>query len=134
MGIQYDDLSKFYDQMKLLEKDVNDICEACAKEIAARLLAKVIKRTPVQTGTLRRGWSGNVQNMKVKKTGDLYTIEVINPVEYAEYVEYGHRTKDHKGWVPGKFFLTISEEEIRQSTDGILEKKIAKMLKEKGYV
>lgn len=134
MGIQYDDLSKFYDQMKLLEKDVNDICEACAKEIAARLLAKVIKRTPVQTGTLRRGWNGNVQNMKVKKTGDLYTIEVINPVEYAEYVEYGHRTKDHKGWVPGKFFLTISEEEIRQSADGILEKKIAKMLKEKGYV
>ena len=134
MGIQYDDLSKFYDQMKLLEKDVNDICEACAKEIAARLLAKVIKRTPVQTGTLRRGWSGNVQNMKVKKTGDLYTIEVINPVEYAEYVEYGHRTKDHKGWVPGKFFLTISEEEIRQSADGILEKKIANMLKEKGYV
>lgn len=134
MSIQYDDLSKFYDQMKLLEKDVNDICEACAKEIAARLLAQVIKRTPVQTGTLRRGWSGNVQNMKVKKTGDLYTIEVINPVEYAEYVEYGHRTKDHKGWVPGKFFLTISEDEIRQSADGILEKKIAKMLKEKGYV
>ena len=134
MGIRYDDLSKFYDQMKLLEKDVNDICEACAKEIAARLLAKVIKRTPVKTGTLRRGWSGNVQNMKVKKTGDLYTIEVINPVEYAEYVEYGHRTKDHKGWVSGKFFLTISEEEIRQSADGILEKKIAKMLKEKGYV
>ena len=109
MGIQYDDLSKFYDQMKLLEKDVNDICEACAKEIAARLLAKVIKRTPVQTGTLRRGWNGNVQNMKVKKTGDLYTIEVINPVEYAEYVEYGHRTKDHKGWVPGKFYLQFQK-------------------------
>lgn len=134
MGIRYNDLSKFYNQMKLLEKDVSDICESCAKEIAARLLAKVIKRTPVKTGTLRRGWSGNVQNMKVKKTGDLYTIEVINPVEYAEYVEYGHRTKDHKGWVPGKFFLTISEEEIRQSADGILEKKIEKMLKEKGYV
>lgn len=134
MGIQYDNLSKFYNQMKLLEKDVNDICEACAKEIAARLLAKVIKRTPVRTGTLRKGWSGNVQNMKVKKTGGLYTIEVVNPVEYAEYVEYGHRTNDHKGWVPGQFFLRISEDEIRQSADGILEKKIAKMLKEKGFV
>lgn len=134
MGIKYDDLSKFYDQMKLAEKDVNDICEKCAKELAARLLAKVIKRTPVKTGTLRRGWNGNYQNMKVTKSGDLYTIEVINPVEYAEYVEYGHRTKDHKGWVPGQFFLTISENEIRDSADGILEKKIAKILKEKGFV
>ena len=134
MGIIYNDLSKLYNQMKLLEKDVDYICESCAKEIAARLLAKVIKRTPVRTGTLRKGWSGNVQNMKVKKTGGLYTIEVVNPVEYAEYVEYGHRTNDHKGWVPGKFFLTISENEIRESADGILEKKIAKMLKEKGFV
>ena len=46
--------------------------EACAKELAARLLAKVIKRTPVGQypsgsgkvgGTLRRGWTaGKNQN------------------------------------------------------------------------
>ena len=57
-------------------------------------------------------------------------IEIINPVEYASYVEYGHRTRNHKGWVEGKFMLTVSEDEIRRSAPRILEKKLEKYLKE----
>ena len=32
---------------KISENDVEKFCESCAKEIAARLLRKVIRRTPV---------------------------------------------------------------------------------------
>jgi hypothetical protein len=119
---------------------------SCAKELAARLLAKVIKRTPVgqypaetgkKGGTLRRGWTGgkssNAQayanSLNVNKTGTDYIIEIINPVEYASYVEYGHRTRNHKGWVEGKFMLTISEDEIRQSAPRVLENKLKNYLK-----
>lgn len=122
-------------------QDPEAFCEACAKELAARLLAKVIKRTPVGEypagsgktgGTLRRGWtSGEKQaaasyadNMSISHTGDTYEIEIINPVEYASYVEYGHRTKNHKGWVKGRFMMTISEQELQQIAPKVLMKRM----------
>jgi hypothetical protein len=58
----------------------------------------------------------------------LYTNTIINSVEYASYVEFGHRTADHKGWVPGHFILTISEQEIQEIAPKVLEVKIKKYL------
>lgn len=91
--VDYRQLKKLQERMQKLEKiELEKFCEAMAKEIAARLLAKVIKRTPVADpskwkkpvkgyvgGTLRRGWTvGNIT-----KKGNIYEIEVFNPVEYA---------------------------------------------------
>ena len=55
---------------------------------------------------------------------------IINPVEYAAYVEYGHRKRNNQGWVPGKLMLTISETELRAVTPQILERKIKKFLED----
>lgn len=121
--------------------------ESCAKELAARLLAKVVKRTPVGQypsgtgkvgGTLRRGWTGGktagasayANSLKVHHFGGNYVIEIVNPVEYASYVEFGHRTRGGKGWVEGHFFLTISEQEIQRDAPKILEKKLKQKLGE----
>lgn len=139
-------LEKFMDkaQQSLSEEQLNLFIESCAKELAARLLAKVIKRTPVGQyphrvgGTLRRGWTGEksqgaasyVDSLKVTEGGGKFSIEIINPVEYASYVEFGHRTRNHKGWVEGKFMLTISVQEVQQAAPGILERKLQKKLKE----
>lgn len=114
---------------KLATADYEKFCEDCAKELAARLLGKVIRRTPVAKvdgGTLRRGWTIG----QVKKSGSVYEIEVINPVEYAQYVEFGHRTSNHQGWVNGRFMMTISADQVDQQAPAILEKKLMKMLKE----
>lgn len=138
---------------KLQGADVDAFCEECAKELAARLLAKVIKRTPVgqypsgsgkKGGTLRRGWTSQkgagseglktrgasqfVDTLKVNHFGDTYVIEIVNPVEYASYVEYGHRTRNHKGWVSGHFMMTISEQELQSIAPRVLENKIKKFL------
>lgn len=117
-------------------KDSEVLMQDCAKELAARLLARVKKsdRTPVGQyppesgkigGTLRRGWKTG----EIEKIGDTYRIEVFNPVEYASYVEYGHRTRNHKDWIHGKFMMTLSANEIERATPEILEKKILKYLK-----
>lgn len=150
------------------EDAINAFCEECAKELAARLLRKVIKRTPVgdyikeievtakrnskyhkkgdtytkkvnpsgkQGGTLRKGWTA-----KINHFGDVYVIEITNPVDYASYVEYGHRQTPGRyvpalgkqlkhGWVRGRFMLTISEKEIRESAPKILEDKVNKFLR-----
>lgn len=142
----YKEFEAFADRInKLTEKQVNEFIIACAKELAARLLSKTIKRTPVGQypsssgkvgGTLRRGWTTGksatayVDSLTVKHSGNLYTIEIVNPVEYASYVEFGHRTRNGEGWVEGKFMLTISEQEIQSATPKILESKITKMLGE----
>ncbi|MBR3552478.1 MAG: HK97 gp10 family phage protein [Clostridia bacterium] len=100
-------------------------CEDCAKELAARLLRLVKKRTPVDTGYLRKGWTcGNVE-----KHGDTYTVTIENNVEYAPYVEFGHRTRGG-GWVAGRFMLTLSEQDLEAIAPGILEKKLNTFLRE----
>lgn len=136
-------------------KEFYAFCESCAKELAARLLAKVIKRTPVGEyesssgkvgGTLRRGWTtkteeeaqggGNpgakayADSLKVHYYGGTYVVEVTNPVHYASYVEFGHRTANHEGWVKGQFMLTISEQELQTQAPKILERKLTKYLGE----
>lgn len=125
-------------------QDPDTFCESCAKELAARLLTKVIKRTPVGQypagsgktgGTLRRGWTTGksaanyADSMTVSHSGNVYTIEIINPVEYASYVEYGHRTRNHNGWVKGRFMMTISEQELQSIAPKVLEKRIREYMK-----
>lgn len=139
-----DGLKKFRDELNKLQ-DPDKFVEACAKELAARLLRMVVKRTPVgeypkssgkKGGTLRRGWTGekrsSAQNyadsLTVHHSGDTYVIEIVNPVEYASYVEYGHRTANHKGWVKGRFMMTISEQELEKIAPKVLENKIKKYL------
>lgn len=144
----FKDLKDFYEKMnKLNEAELDLFIGACAKELAARLLAKVIKRTPVgvypkgsgkKGGTLRRGWTAEkaqsatqyVESLTINHFGGTYVIEIANPTDYASYVEFGHRTKNHKGWVRGKFMLTISEQEIQEAAPAILERKLAKKLGE----
>lgn len=137
-------LKKFRDELNKLQ-DPDKFVESCAKELAARLLRMVVKRTPVgeypkssgkKGGTLRRGWTGekrsSAQNyadsLTVHHFGDTYVIEIVNPVEYASYVEYGHRTANHKGWVKGRFMMTISEQELEKIAPKVLENKIKKYL------
>ena len=156
------DFRELKELQKNMEKmqDPEEFMKDCAKELAARLLAKVIKRTPTgdydkpvdfttkegvhvqkggkKGGTLKRGWTAGKQQsanayldtLTVRKEGKKYIIELINPVEYASYVEYGHRTRDHKGWVPGKFMMTISEQEVQRIAPQVLEARAKKYLKE----
>lgn len=177
-------------QKSLSGQQLDLFIESCAKELAARLLAKVVKRTPVgekptlkkgekktfkvkgasgksrsfltadaariqqywsgyQGGTLRRGWTGGkavkpedyAKGLKVTRSGQIYVIEVVNPVEYSSYVEFGHRQTPGryvpalgktlvKGWVEGKKMLTISEDEIRRDAPRVLTNKLKKKLGE----
>jgi hypothetical protein len=54
-------------------------------------------------------------------------------MRYASYVEYGHRTADHKGWVEGRFMLTISVQELERMAPALLEKKLIKFLYDSLY-
>jgi hypothetical protein len=131
----FDQLIKMRDRFQQLQTiELQTLAMELTNEIAQRLFKRVVKRTPVGQypsgngkvgGTLRRGWTiGEIQH-----SGNMYKIEIINPIEYAPYVEYGHRTANHKGWVKGQFMMTISEKEIEQQATKIIEKRIMEYLR-----
>lgn len=159
-SVDYKQLQTLADKLKSLETDprIAQFCEECSKELAARLLALVIPRTPVgvypaetgkKGGTLRRGWTGErktdprvyANSLPVSKDGNTYTIEIINPVYYASYVEFGHRQMAGRyvpaigkqlkaNWVNGKYMLTISEGELEQIAPRLLAQKLERFLEE----
>ena len=135
------DFEAFRDMQQKLQRlqniDMEAFCTECSKEIAARLLALVIQRThtgryPARSGkvggTLRRGW-GAVADINIVKEGDIYTVTIINPVEYASYVEFGHRTRNG-GYVEPQYMLTISEEKLKNVIPALLERKVKRKLQE----
>lgn len=153
----YKQLQQLRDNLARLQSmDLEKFCRDVSKELAARLLSLVIPRTPVgqypkssgkKGGTLRRGWTAKTHDeaagdggkadvtayanaLPISKSGTTYTIEVINPVEYASYVEFGHRTPSGKGWVPGQYFLTLSESDLERIAPGIIERKLEALLRE----
>ena len=158
-NVDFEELEKLQEEMKQFDFSRKRFCRKLAKELAGRFLRDVIKRTPVGDypassgkvgGTLRRGWTADderqaaynamfkahqntsryLSSLKVHRDGDVYTIEITNPVEYASYVEYGHRTNGGKGWVEGKFMMTITENEIKSLAPALLQKRLEEKLQE----
>ena len=99
-------------------------------------------------GTLRRGWTAKTEaeahaggsgptarqyaySLPIQKSGDQYTIIVTNPVHYAEYVERGHRTRNGagKGWVPGRYMLTVSEAQLKTQIPSVVERHLEQKLR-----
>lgn len=74
------------------------------KRIGVQAIRTLKANTPVDTGTLRKSWT--VEGPSVSGGG--WVVKVSNPTEYASYVENGHRTRSHKSWVPGQFFMKNS--------------------------
>lgn len=141
------DLAQLYqfrdDFEKISQEEIDNFMRDVAKEFAARFLRLVIKATPVGKypkgsgktgGTLRRGWTASksvnnfVDGLSVKFEGGSYVIEIVNDVDYASYVEYGHRTPGGAGWVKGRFMMTKSELIAKRNFQKIAEKRMLEFL------
>lgn len=123
----FDDLIKFRDNLgKFTDSEYDKLAKECCNEIAARLLRMTQKNTPVATGTLKRAW--NIE--PAEKKGNVWVSVIYNTADYAIYVEYGHRTSNHSGWVTGRFMLTNAVNEIERIMPQLLEKRIMQKLGE----
>lgn len=82
-------------------------------ELANRTLAATKKRTPADTGHLRRNWMIG----QVVQHGSMFEVEIFNNVHYAPFVENGHRVVINGqtvGWCEGVFMLRLSVMEIER--------------------
>ena len=162
----FEKLAKDYEE--LANTKIPQFIESVSKELTARLLSFVIPRTPTgrvpdyitdpkalalwegyKGGTLQRGWTAGIQRdgrayaqaIPVNRKGDTFEIEIINPVEYAPYVEYGHRQTPGRfvpmlgmqlkeAYVPGKYMLTLSMKDLERQAPQVIERKIKEFLGE----
>lgn len=156
-SVDFEQLKRLQIKLDQLERaGIEAFAEKAAKMLAARLLAKVIRRTPVGLykngatgGTLRRGWtakshreaelsatfgggagvSSYANGLSVTKSGNVYSLEIINHVNYARFVEFGHRTRGGNSFVPGRFMLTISADQVEKQAQTLLNKEVDKLLR-----
>lgn len=150
--VDYKELVEFQAKLnKLQQKEIRAFCERVSKLVAAQLLAIVIPTTPVGQypkesgkvgGTLKRGWTGGKESngftyaatLPVSLGGLEYTIVVKNPVHYASYVEFGHRTRGGKGFVEGKFFMRKAQIKVEAILPKLIEQQMKTFLKSQGII
>lgn len=120
----FSELKKFAKHLEKQEIKAKAMIERCINDLGAEVLARAKLRTPVDTGNLEKAWTIS----SIKRVGNYYKVIVSNNLEYAAYVEYGHRTANHKKWVPGKFMLTISAKEVDKLTPAVLERRVKRFL------
>lgn len=100
-----------------------EIIRRCAETLAKAVAEAAKGRTPVDTGRLQSGFSIEVAECE----GGARAV-ILNPVEYASYVEMGHRTRGG-GWVPGRFMLELACDEVMLMAPEMLQSVIADYLK-----
>ena len=110
MGFDYSEFEKFCTNMNRAADQFKNFLEDFLTKNALEVLNKTKKRTPVDTGELRR----NLEISSVIRKGADFVVYLYNSKEYASYVEEGHATRNREGWVEGYYMATISIEEIER--------------------
>jgi hypothetical protein len=125
MGFDYKEYKKFVDiyikAAREFDKFLYDFLIKCANEV----LAKTKKRTPVDTGALKKNWFIT----KVIRKGEDLVVYLYNNQEYASYVEYGHTNFNRTRWVEGYYMATISIEELERKIPARFEREFARFIK-----
>lgn len=108
------DLSEFENYVKSFQKasiEFNKFIFDFLTKTALDALAKTKRRTPVDSGELRRNW----EVTRVMREGENLVVYLCNNKDYASYVENGHTTRDRAGWVEGYYMATVSIEKVERN-------------------
>lgn len=127
MAFDYSQFKRFRDNFAKLDFQFETWLKSFLMMEAARFIALVRPLTPVDTGNLRNHWTLG----KMFRNGDTLSVEILNPMEYAEHVEYGHRTRGGggMGYVPGVYMMDISLKAIYAEMPAKFNQEFEKFLK-----
>lgn len=124
MGYEFSEFIRLRDQVKEFRIAAGRAQDKVARRVAQLAIRKVKKMTPVDTGDLRNNWKFHV----VKK-GKEYIIVIYNQLEYASFVEKGHRivvAGKTVGWVEGRFMLKLTEDEMIRIAPRMWQREVEK--------
>lgn len=136
MGLNYSQFRKLRDNFSKLSDEYEAWLQSFLLNEANRFMALVKPLTPVDTGDLRNHWKIG----KIFRQGDMLCVEIINPMEYASFVEWGHKQtpgryvpqigkKLVKDWVEGAHMMQISLDRIYAEMPARFNSEFTKWLK-----
>ena len=112
-NFQIKGLDKFIINLNEMDDNFNRDLQALVEKHGGILLRNTKMKTPVDTGQLRRSWE--------LEKGDLY-VKLMNRTEYAQFIEWGHRTRGGKSYVEGVYMLKTSFEKTEKDFNRDLDK------------
>lgn len=124
MGFEFGEVVKLRKQVLEFRVAAGKAQDKVARRVAQLAIRKVKKMTPVDTGDLRNNWK-----FQVVKKGKDYIIVIYNQLEYASFVEKGHRiviAGKTVGWVEGRFMLKLTEEEMIRIAPRMWQREVEK--------
>ncbi len=134
--LDYESIQQFEERIREISKDLrNRFFRECTQRLGLETWKEAANRSPVKKGYLKRSWGIT----SVVQNGDVWQIDVINPAEYAIYVEEGHRQEVGRyvnaigkrlvtPFVEGQHMLRGSiEEKIAPQTTEFLEGKLREL-------
>ncbi|MDK0901571.1 HK97 gp10 family phage protein [Clostridium perfringens] len=128
MGADFNELENYVKNFRKMSIEFNKFLFDFLTKNALEALAKTKKRTPVDTGELRRNW----EITRVIKRGDELLVYLYNGKDYASYVEEGHATRNREGWVEGYYMATISIEEVERNIPKRFDREFIRFMAELG--
>ena len=124
MSFDYKEFEKFVDTYKKAAIEFDKFLNKFLIKCALDALGKTKKRTPVDTGGLKKNWFIT----RVMKKGDELVVWLYNSQDYASFVEYGHTYRSRTNWVEGYFMATISIEEVQRKIPQRFEREFEKFM------
>ncbi|MBZ5952910.1 HK97 gp10 family phage protein [Leuconostoc gelidum subsp. gasicomitatum] len=118
-------ISEFENKIK--GKQIATEVQDALTKTAGVVIRKVKQKTPVDQGTLRRNW----QASGAKRHAGVFLIDIFNNIEYAPFIENGHRIVRGGrtvGYQSGIFMLRDSLREIDNNWENLVGKKFLKAI------
>lgn len=154
-NFDYKDFEEYVTKFEKMTRDFETFLKTFLLQQAQRCINEAKKNTPVDTGALRASWGIGSQTLVLKSSldefgkqnvsidtenstiadisvvGDNFEVTIWNGMDYASYVEYGHRTTSG-GFVQGVFMLTISIDKVSRAMPSRFQTAFKQFLKERG--
>lgn len=107
-GFDFSETRRLQQQLLSTQREFDSFIKDFLLKQGLEVVGIAKENTNVITGLLRNSWT--VQG--VKREGNSLVVTIVNPTEYASFVEYGHMNRGRTNWVEGQFICTLAIDEV----------------------
>ena len=130
-GFEYSEFVQLYQTMEGIQAELSDFLSDFLLKQALIALRLVRPMTPVDTGTLCRMW----QIADLQVYGSFIVVYLVNPMEYASFMEDGftYQTKSGEKRFEGFHMAELSILQVQQKLPAKFDAEFTRWLKSKGW-